>query len=94
MVKDIETRWKEFTTKAAVNVTLYPSFEVWTKVFRSGKSISFAHYIEKMSAVCALSQFGRWQDATKWKPEICSIWDQTPNKIAVTDYLDQFFTGK
>lgn len=94
MVKEIETRWKDFTTKAAVDVTLYPSYDVWSKVFRSGKSISFAHYIEKMSAVCALSQFGRWQDATKWKPEICSIWDQTPNKIAVTDYLDQFFTGK
>lgn len=94
MVKDIEARWKEFTTKAAVDMTLYPTYDAWVKVFRSGRSISFGGYIDKMSAVVALSQFGRWQDSSRWKPEICSIWDQTPNKIAVTDYLDQFFTGK
>jgi len=94
MVKDIEARWKEFTTKAAVDVTLYPSYDAWSKVFRSSKSISFTVYIESMSAVCATANFNRWNNSVKWKPEICSIWDQTPNKIAVTDYLDQFFTGK
>lgn len=94
MVKDIETRWTEFTTKAAVDAVLYPTYEAWSKVFRSSKSIAFTTYIEKMSAVCALAGFNRWNESGKWKPEICSIWDQTPNKIAVTDYLDQFFTGK
>lgn len=93
MVKNIETRWKEFTTKAAVDVTLYPTYEAWTKVFRSSKSISFQGYIQTMSPVCTNAMFNRWSEAL-WKPEICSIWDQTPNKIAVTDYLDQFFTGK
>lgn len=94
MVKTIETQWKEFTDKAAVDVALYPTYEAWSKVFRSSKTISFTLYIESMSAVVALGSFNRWNSSDKWKPEICSIWDQTPNKIAVTDYLDQFFTGK
>lgn len=92
-VAQIEKRWTEFSKKAAVDVTLYPTWQIWSKVLRSSKNISFINYIQGMSAVCALGQFGRWNDTGLWKAEICSIWDQTPNKIAVTDYLNQFFTG-
>lgn len=95
MVKDIEARWAEFTTKAAVDVVLYPSYDVWAKVFRASKSIPFYQYVEQISAVCSHASFNRWSSKdAKWKTEICCIWDQTPNKLSVTDYLDQFFTGK
>ena len=93
-IQRISDRWTEFTKKAAVDVTLYPSYDVWAKVFRSGKSINFQVYIDQMSSICAHANFNRWGNTTGWKSEICSLWDQTPNKIAVTDYLDQFFTGK
>lgn len=94
MSTTIASRWSEFTTKAAVDVKIYPTHESWTKVFRSSKSINFVAYAEKMSQVCAHANFNRWRNNAGWKTEICSIWDNTPNKIAVTDYLDQFFTGK
>ncbi|MNC00112.1 Histidine kinase-, DNA gyrase B-, and HSP90-like ATPase [compost metagenome] len=90
----ISDKWATWSVEAGIDKVLYPSYDSWIKVFRNGTTRNFVDYVTKMSPMVAHGQFARWNDKIQWKPEICTYWDSIPNKISVTSYLDQFFTGK
>lgn len=94
MAATISDKWATWSVEAGIDKNLYPSYDSWIKVFRNGVTRNFIDYITKMSPMVAHGSFARWNDKVQWRPEICAYWDNLENKISVTSYLDQFFTGK
>ena len=94
MAQDVSKDWANWSVEAGIDKTLYPSYDAWIKVFRSGTTRKFVDYIQKMSPMIAYGSFARWNEKVKWQPEACEYWNNLENKISVTSYLDQFFTGK
>lgn len=88
------SEWSSRAAKMNVDVAKYPEIMDWYKAtVINSNTARFSEYIKTSSKIVALFRYSYSSLPDDLAEELSRLWDSIPNKISVTDYLDQLLTG-
>lgn len=88
------SEWPARAAKMNVDTAKYPLVMDWyNATVINNNSARFSDYIKTSSKIVALFRYSYSSLPDDLAEELSRLWDSIPNKISVTDYLDQLLTG-